>query len=447
MSMVDLIRKCSPFRSGVVCSGADRVNEILCQELPFVVHEFRSGEQINGWTVPMAWECQAAKIFTEDNHLLYDGNSHPLGVCAYSAPFVGTVSGEVLKKHLFYSDAYDDALIYHCNYWYQPWTRDWGLCVTKDFYKRIIPGDLYHVDIATTLEPGTMKCLEYVLPGKSPESIMLNANACHPGCANDDLSGCVVGIEVMRQLAVLERRYTYRLLIAPEHFGSIFYLNRFGKNGIKWALFLESLGSSGDLNLQRSFLGDTMIDRAIINAMASKSPFHKINLFRRVVGNDETCWEAAGYEIPCPSLSRCPFPEYHTDKDNADLMDEAKLEEAVSTVVDALCMLEAEMVTTACTKGLVCLSNPVHDLYKPMLDPSIPDRRTITDEQRRWNYLMDCLPRYFDQKTLVMDIAERHKLPFWLVYEYVKAWAEKGLVQTTRVYMPTDHKPTALPPH
>jgi aminopeptidase-like protein len=441
MSMTDLIRKLSPYRSGVVCDGLDTVTKLLCEEEAFTVHEFKSGETVNGWTVPQKWECQKAIIRNSTGLVIYDGNEHPLGVCAYSDSFEGAVSGAELKKHLFYSNAYDDALVYHCDWWYKPWARTWGFSVNKTFYALIKDDAQFHVELVTTLEPGTMKCLEYVLPGKSSESIMLNANNCHPGCANDDLSGCVVGLEVMRLLAGMEeRRYTYRLLIAPEHYGSIFYLNRFGKNGIKWALFLESLGSEGPLNLQQSFLGDTMIDR-VIQANVNDS-----HAFRRVVGNDETCWEAAGYEIPCPSLSRCPFGEYHTDKDNADLMSETSLEDAVRTVYSGLRMLETEMVVERKFTGLVCLSNPTHDLYKPMLDPSIPDRRTITHEQRRWNYLMDCLPRYFDQKTLVMDIAERHRVPFFDVYYYIKEWELKGLVRTYPIYMPADHKPLDLPP-
>lgn len=445
MSIVDLIRKLSPYRSGVVCEGADTVAKLLCEELPFTVHEFTSGEEVNGWMVPQKWECQKATIHNAAGDLIYDGNAHPLGVCAYSDSFIAGIGGAELKKHLFYSDAYDDALIYHCDYWYKPWARSWGFSVTKNFFNSIGDRDAFYVELRTTLEPGTMKCLEYVLPGKSRESIMLNANACHPGCANDDLSGCVVGINVMRQLAELpERRYTYRLLIAPEHYGSIFYLNRFGKNGIKWALFLESLGSSGPLVLQCSFPSVTMIDRALNQAIGPES--NPTRGFRKVVGNDETCWEAAGYEIPCPSLSRCPFDEYHTDKDNADLMREDKLEDAVNTVVSALRMLEAEMVTARQFTGLVCLSNPKNDLYKPMLDPSIPDRRTISENQRAWNRLMDCLPRYFDNETLVMDIAERHQMPFWQVHAYIKAWEQKGLVKTMRVYPPANHKPKELAP-
>jgi aminopeptidase-like protein len=168
--------------------------------------------------------------------------------------------------------------------------------------------------------------------------------------------------------------------------------------------------------------------------------------FRKVVGNDETCFEAAGIEIPFPSISRVPFREYHTDKDSPSLMDEGRLKEAAAVVFNALQTIDREMVAHRQFTGLVCLSNPQYDLYKPMLDPSIPDRRTITPEQRRFNYLMDCIPRYFDGETLVMDIAERHQLTFWDVYHYIKEWEQRGLVKTNTVYPPADHKPKILEP-
>lgn len=427
----DLIAKLAPYRSGVVCDGLDKVSNLLCEELPFTVHEFATGDEVNGWTVPHKWECQTAKIWKQygggEVELIYDGNAHPLGVCAYSDSWIGGLGGEELKKHLYYADGYNDALIYHCDWWYKPWARNWGFSVTKHFYNSIDDKAAYHIELRTTLEAGTMKVLEYVLPGKSEQSIMLNAHDCHPGCANDDLSGCAVGIQVMRQMAErTNRKYTYRLLIAPEHFGSIFYLKRFGKNNIIGGIFLESLGTDGQLALQQSFTGESEIDNVLRVALR---PNYSDKLFRQVVGNDETVWEAAGYEIPFPSVSRVPFPEYHTDKDNAALMSENSLQDASMRILDALVILDLNTAVQAKFTGLVCLSNPRYDLYKPMSDPSIPDRRQVSPSQREWNSLMDRIPRYFNGEMTILDMAEDHILPFYDVYQYVLAWRDKGLVE------------------
>lgn len=425
--MIQLIRDLGPIRSGVVCDGADLVAKRMCEELPFTVHEFASGSEHLGWTVPWSWNVQKATIQDSHGALIYDGQLHPLGVAAYSDPFTGLVSGTILKQHCFYSNEFDDALIYHCDFWYKPHVRTWGLCIPKTLFNAIDDCADYYVDIKATFTPGTMKVLEYVLPGEVEDSIVLNANACHPGCANDDLSGCAVGIEVMRILATIpDRRYTYRLIVAPEHHGSIFYLSRFPDIPIRCGLFLESLGTTGPLALQHSVFGDDEMDNALKNSLIGVS--HYTGEFRSIVGNDESVFEACN--IPFPSLSRCPFAAYHTSYDNADLMSAPHLWQAVHVVVNSLLAIDRDSsIYRLGGPGLVCLSNPKYDLYQPYYDPSIPDRRTITDGEKQWNRLMNYLPSYMGGGYSILTIANKHGLPFDAVYQYVKQWESKGLVK------------------
>jgi len=110
-------------------------------------------------------------------------------------------------------------------------------------------------------------------------------------------------------------------------------------------------------------------------------------------------------------------------------MNAERLEQAVARVLDAFDALERDCVMTPKFRGLVALSHPRYDLYKPFWDPSETERRTISDTERRWNYLMDCLPRYFDGATRLLEIAERHDLPFRSVADYVEQFREKGLVE------------------
>lgn len=98
-------------------------------------------------------------------------------------------------------------------------------------------------------------------------------------------------------------------------------------------------------------------------------------------------------------------------------------------ILDALVILDLNTAVQAKFTGLVCLSNPRYDLYKPMSDPSIPDRRQVSPSQREWNSLMDRIPRYFNGEMTILDMAEDHILPFYDVYQYVLAWRDKGLVE------------------
>lgn len=434
MALKDLIRKLSPLRLAPNSAGADEGVRLLQAELPFLVHEFVGGLEHNGWVVPMKWEVERATIHNPNGSLVYDGLWHPLAVIGYSQAFQGRVRGDELKRHLFFPSAFDDALVYHCDLFYKPFRKEWGFSVTKRFYDAIGDERFYDVDLKTTFEPGTMKVCEYVLPGASPDSIVLNAHNCHAFCCNDDLAGVSVGVEVMRRLERWSnRRFTYRLVIAPEHFGSIFYLTKLPPGlTLRYGLFLEMLGTTGGLALQRSFLGDTMVDRALLLALKHSGKPFRTDRFRKIVGNDETCWEAVGFEVPFPSLSRSigvgHFPEYHTSRDNIDLIDENMLVEAADIVTEALYALDNDAVMTRHFRGLVALSHPRYDLYKPFYDPSEPDRKTISDQARNWNYLMDCLPRYFDGDTRLIEIAEKFDLPFQAVHDYVRQFEAKGLV-------------------
>lgn len=435
---LQLIRDLSPLRMAPNSHGADVCAGILQEELPFVVHEFEGGTEVNGWVCPMKWEVREAKIRDEDGRIVYDGMWHPLAVIGYSQPFAGRVPGHELKRHLFFPDAFDDALVYHCDLFYKPFREEWGFSVTKQFFHSIQDNRAYDVELRTDFEPGTMKVLEYVLSGETEDTIVMNAHNCHPYLCNDDLSGIAVGIEVCRALAKLpRRRFTYRLVVGAEHFGSVFYLSRLTDaeaQRLKWGVFLEMLGSTGPLALQRSFRGDTLIDRAFLNALTHGHGPWRTDLFRKVVGNDETCWEGAGYDIPFPSLSRSlgqgHFPEYHTSRDGPELIVKEKLDDAARIVRDAFDILENDLVMTRKFKGLVALSHPRYDLYKAFYDPSEPDRKTVSDTAKAWNYLMDCLPRYFDGQTRVLEIAERHALPFRSVCDYVRRFEAKGLVET-----------------
>jgi aminopeptidase-like protein len=451
--MMDLIRTLSPLRMAPNSNGADECARLLQQELPFKIHEFKGGLECNGWIVPMKWEPREAKIRDAAGAVVYDGMWHPLAVIGYSQPFQGRVTGAELKKHLFFPDAFDDALVYHCDLFYKPFRKEWGFSVTRKLFDSIDESKTYDVDLQTAFEDGTMKVLEYVLPGETEDSVVMNAHNCHAFCCNDDLSGIAVGIDVMRALGKLpQRRYTYRLIVAAEHFGSIFYLSKLTDaeaSRLKYGVFLEMLATDGALALQRSFVGNTLIDRAFLNAMRFSNAPWRTNYFRKVVGNDETCWEGAGYDIPFASLSRSlgpgHYPEYHTSRDGPELCREDKLQESVRVVLDSLEILEKDAVATRNFKGLVALSHPRYDLYKPMADPSEPGRKTIDDVARRWNYLMDCIPRYFDGETRLIEIAERHEQSFRNVYDYVKAFEAKGLVKLAAA--PAGDPPTRkLPP-
>lgn len=419
--MLDLIKKLEPLHLGVVTGDRFSLRSILDGTGgDWRVLEVPSGRSYNGWTVPNEWfgYLESPKEFQSR-----------LAIPMYSLPKIGTVFGAELKKHVFVHSNLPDAVPYHCDWWYKPWRRDWGICMTRTQRDAIIDDQLFEVRIRVDEAEGDMQLFTWDLPGESPTTIILQAHTCHPHQANDDLSGIAVGIEVMKRLSEYPHRLSYRLLLCPEHFGTIFYLAGWSeqsmypvKQRVKGVIFLECLGNDNLLQVQTSFTGNTPLDEAF-RAMALGrlyfEPFHTI------VGNDEVVWEAPGYEVPCVTLTRFPFREYHSNLDTAERLFEAKLQAAVETTLEALEVLESNAFLHRTFDGLPCLSNPQYGLYQAMADPSIQDG--VRD--RDWHQLMTCLPRYMDGKMSIIDIARGHSLIYRDVLSYVRRWEEKGLLR------------------
>jgi len=426
--MMDLLKRIYPHRMSPNSPGLDEVAKILCEELPFTVREYDSGMESNGWVVPDHWHPEVAEI-RKDGKLIYDGMAHPLGVIGYSRSFEGKIGLDELKEHLYFHPKFDDVLVYHCELFYKVGREACGMTVPKTLYDSLEPGE-YDVKLKTVHEEGTMKVCDYFLPGRTKETIILNSHTCHAGQANDDIAGLVVAVEVMRRLSERDNRFSYRLIAAPEHFGTVFYLAGLSDEEVKdfkYAMFLEMLGNDNVLALQETFTGKSDIDLAAHHVLRHMAPDYRSGPFRSIVGNDETVWEAPGYEIPTISLSRFPYEEYHSSRDDDKIIKEEKLEEAADVVMAYLDALETDCVMERRFKGLVALSNPKYDLYIGTMDPSI--RPKIGDEQKRWNRLMDYIPRYFDGKKTVLEIAREHDLPYDKVLEYVRRFEAKGLVE------------------
>ncbi len=416
-----------PFTYSVTGSGNDDAVERLCQELDFDIFSYESGRMLNGWLIPPACDVEKAEL-RKDGELVYDAAESPLGVPSQSDSFSGTLSLDELQPHLFTADD-PEAIPYHWARLYRPNEALWGLCMPQNVKDSLQEGD-YTIDLVTNKTPANMKVLVYDLPGVNKESIVINAHNCHAYQANDDVSGIAVGIEIIKRLAALpKRRYSYKLIIAPELFGPMFWLDEIGVDAasdIKGVLLLKSVGNDKPLRLQQSFTGESLIDIAAHNIFENKYREYEYGEFRAIYGNDETVFEAPPYRIPSISLTRWPFDEYHTDKDTPDKLIEGRLQDTVEAAVSICMGLEMNVSYKAKFSGLVCLSH--YGLYKslPPVDQDGVDYNSIMG---RWNRLMNSLPSYMDSDVGLLEIAHKFKLPIAEVSEYLSEWEAKCLVE------------------
>lgn len=430
--MIPLARELCAFRSGVVTDENPALFARLAEELPLEMFRFRSGDSFNGWLVPQNWRVKHAKLF-RDNVEVFDGTAHTLGVAYYSKSFDGEMNWEELKPFLVTNPDQPDAYMFHCMWQYRPWDAEWALCIPHRIYSTLGPGR-YRVELETEYEPGEMLVAHAEIKGRSDKIVVFNSNTCHPHMANDGFAGTAVLIRLMQWLAERDNHYSYRLVLGPEHLGSVFYLRDRPEEEIArmvCGVFEEMPGTKGPVKAASTFNGGHKIDLAFANALKHHAKKHELVPWRKGAGNDETVWEAPGYEVPFVEATRCedqfaPYPEYHSSLDTPDIMIPEQLEEMLEVLKRVVFALENDAIIERHFSGLICLSNPDYDLYMERPDPTVT--KDLDADAEKWGHLLDCLFRYMDGSMTILEIAERHGLPFERLHRYLKRYEEKRLV-------------------
>ncbi len=434
--MMPLIQELCAFRTGVVADENADLFARIAQELPLEIFEFDSGDTFNGWLVPENWSVRKAKIWC-DGEEIYNGAAHTLGVGYYSRSFSGELSWEELKPHLVTNPSLPEALMFHCMWQYRPWDADWVFSMPYSIYQKLGPGR-YHVELETYRREDKMLVAHSHAAGASNKTIVFNSNNCHPHMANDGFAGTVVLIRLMQWLMEQETYYSYRFVLGPEHLGTVFYLRDLPQVDVEnmvGGIFEEMPGTDGPLVATSTFLGNHMIDNAFSNVLRHHSKSHELVPWRSGAGNDETVWEAPGYEVPFVELTRredqfAPYPEYHSSLDTPDLMRSEQLEEMLDILKRVVGVLERNYFITRSFDGLICLSNPDYALYMERPDPTV--EKNLEADAEKWGHLLDSIFRYMDGRHSILDIAEKHDVSFDRLYKYLQAFEKKGLVTLTR---------------
>ncbi len=435
--MLPLIRDLCAIRTAVVADGNEALFARIARELPLDYFRFRSGDSHNGWVVPDNWRVKRAKVFRDSNEV-FDGTQNSLGVGYYSKSFSGELDWETLRGKIVSNPDLPDAYMFHCLWQYRPWDADWRLVMPYNLARTLGPGR-YRVELETEYSPGEMLVAHSHKAGRSGKTIVFNSNNCHPHMANDGFAGTAVLIRLMQWLSQQDTYYSYRLMIGPEHLGSVFYLRDLpcrDVDAMVCGVFEEMPGTQGAIKATATFNGGHMIDRAFANALRSYFPdHHTLVPWRKGAGNDETVWEAPGYEVPFVELTRCeeqfaPYREYHSSLDTPELMDPNRLDEMLTVLKRVVETLENNAFVQRSFDGLICLSNPQYGLYMERPDPTVV--KDLDADAEKWGHLLDCLFRYMDGTMTVLDIAEKHDLPFDRLLRYLRQFEAKGLVKLSR---------------
>ncbi|MCW5875545.1 MAG: DUF4910 domain-containing protein [Anaerolineales bacterium] len=432
-SMMQLIEELWRLPRHLVSDGYDQALARLAGEVPMTIHEVPSGTKIWTWTVPEKWTCDEAYLETLDGRRLIDLADSPLHVVSYSLPFEGEVSREELLPHLHSHPHLPDAIPFVFKY-YQ---RDWGLCAPRTLINGL-DEERYRVKIASRFEPGALKIGEVFVQGELDDCFVLAAHLDHPAQVNDDLSGVVVGLDVMRALlAGPKPRYSVRFLIFPETQGSIAYLSQHEHliPQMRGGLFLEMLGTAAPHALQLSHQAHSPADGALALVLREREPEAHVGGFRTVIDNDERQFNAPGVRVPMLSLCRManphlpesrfyPYPEYHSDLDTPAIVSQDRLEASRDLVLALLAAFDQTRYLVNHYKGEIFASG--FGLWV--------DYRQDPEGHRRHFRIMDRI----DGTRSAADIALELDCSLEQVIAVVDPLIEKGLVSLSDTPQPSD---------
>jgi aminopeptidase-like protein len=421
--LLDLVRELYPLHRTLVSDGTDealeRVRGHLGQSIRYDIERFAPGERAWTWRVPKRWVVHEAYIEIEGGERVVDFAQNPLHLVSYSDSVDTTLTWEELAPHLHVSDARPHAIPWEFRY-YEP---GWGFCLSADRRDALPREATYRTMIRAEQRDGPQDGLAVGVATVGPtdgDQFLICAHICHPMQANDDLAGVASAVEVMRRLAadpLPDHALGVRLLLCPETIGSVCYLSHHEDliERLSGAVFCEMTGNDMGLALQRSLQDDHVLDRIARAALASRCESVREGAFREVVGNDEMVINGPGVDVPCVSISRWPYPEYHTSDDSPDILAEERLCEAADVIEEIVRTYATNYVPRRTFRGPVFLSG--HDLWVDWrVNPAL-------------NHALDKIMLRLEGDRTVYDIAEELGLDYRDVLDYIERFRSHGLVE------------------
>ncbi len=410
--MMNLINDLWLKRRDIVSDGFDESLEYISKIIPLKIHKIPTGTKCWTWIIPEKWTVKEAYIEDSDGNRMVELKDHPLHILSYSLPIDKTISKEELFRHLHTNKERPDAIPFEYKYY----EKDWGFCVQHKKLSEFTK-DKYRVFIDSYFEKGNLKVGDYTIKGKSDEIIVLVAHLCHPGQANDDLTGVSALVDIAKELEKKENYYTYKFLFVPETIGSVAYLSQ-NENIIeklKYGIFLEMLGNDNNHALQLSRQGNTRLDRISRYTMKNNLNNFREGAFREIAGNDEIVFNGPGVDVPMVSISRYPYPEYHSSDDNPSILTEERLEESKNLIIKILDIIDKDYVPERQFKGPIFFSG-----YGLWVDWRV---------NLKLNQNMEKIMLMLEGDKSIFDISEELDMNFYDVFDFVNKLTEKDLVK------------------
>lgn len=340
--MYQLASRLFPICRSITGNGFRESLNMLREVVPEInVTEVPSGTKVFDWIVPKEWSIRGGGIYRVNGEKVIDFVDSNLHIMGYSYPINDIVSKEELLNHLYTQPEQPDLIPYVTSFY----KERWGFCMSEN-QKQTLKDERYRVIIDSDFKDGSLTYGELIVPGETNDEILFTSYLCHPSMANNELSGPVVLIELIKYVQQLKnRRYTYRFIINPETIGSITYLSKnldILQQNVKAGFVLSCVGDDRSYSYIESKYADTLADRVLQNVLHFHYPEYKRYSFLKR-GSDERQYNSAGVNLPVVGFCRSKYeeyPEYHTSADNMDLISPKGLQGSYDVMVKVIDALE-----------------------------------------------------------------------------------------------------------
>jgi aminopeptidase-like protein len=427
-SLLRLVEQLHPLHRTLVSDGTDTalglVGEALPDGLNYEIESYTPGDRVWTWSVPERYAVREAWIESESGRRVVDFADSPLHLVSYSMPVDASLSWTELEPHLHVAAHRPYAVPWEFKYY----ERDWGFCLSKQCFDALDRTARYRVRIDSSFERGQDDGLRvgtaviHPSGGPSPEAgeFLVCAHICHPAQSNDDAAGDASAVGVAHRLAaspLAAGSMSVRFLFCPETIGSICFLahNEDVIGRLRGGVFVEMTGNQNSLVLQRTLEDTSVLDRVAQRVFATHfGRGFRQGAFREIIVNDELIINGPGVGVPCLSISRWPYPEYHTSDDNPSIIREECLHEAADVVAEIIRIYATDWRPKRTFRGPVFLSG---------LDLWVDWR-----ENPALNAALDRMMFKLEGNQSIFEIAEELDMDFWEVHEYLARFERAGLV-------------------
>ncbi len=428
-SLKDLLAEIVPLHRTLASDGMDTALNIIGSYLPeianYEIETYKPLDPVWTWYVPERYIVHDAFLETEDGERLIDFHENSLHLVSYSLPVDKVISWTDLQPHLYFNEKRPHTIPWKFKYY----DRDWGFCLSKNQFDLLSREKKYHAvirsEFSTDPKDGFKVSTSVLHPqgGRNPLAgeIFIMAHVCHPNQANDDAAGVVTAIEVARRLAARPLppgSMSVRFWFGPETIGTIAWLANHENMipAIKGGIFIEMTGNDNTIALQHTRQHDSTLDRVGQYVLKKRGADYREGTFADVIANDERVLNGPGLNIPCISVTRYPYPEYHTTDDNLDIIHEDKLLEAADVIEEMIRIYASNYLPKRKFRGPVFLSG--HGLF--------------VDWQTNWklNRAIEKMMMRFEGKQSIFEIADELELDYWETREYIEKFRLRGLVES-----------------